>query len=300
VSQPPPTLPPAPQYPPPPPAGSPPPTPPAGGGGMKRQTIVAAVTAGVVLLGGVGAFAATQLGKDDPPDCTQAPRPEGCPVVTGATGPDATGTTGATGPTAATGATGPTAATGATGPTATTGTTGVTGATGATGATGVTGRLTGDEYAIGGGQATVTVPTGWELLGLSEDGNQIGMVDPNGNWISLEVYRFGEAVTAAFAARDFLDVVIIGDEAYSDVVPEEAVTTAPLGSITEGAYILYAGTWTTQQGAFDVNGYVQVSVKADGTALFAWVESPGEWVEEQSNSIWNSVVVPAIESFSAT
>jgi hypothetical protein len=273
---------------------------------MKRQTIVAAVTAGVVLLGGVGAFAATQLGKDEP-NCTQVPPPQGCPVLTGATGPGSTGATGATGPgptasTGTTGATGPTAP--VTGPTAPTGATGiVTGATGATGATGGTGPvvLTGDQYDIGGGAATVTVPTGWTLAGQSDDGRQIGIVDPNNNWISVEVFQYEQAQTAAFASKDFVDVVILGDEAYSNVEAAEAVAFGePAGSVTEMAYVTYNGTWTTQQGAFDVEGYVLAAVKADGGAMFMWVETPNEWDAVAMDTIYWSILDPAIQSFAAS
>lgn len=297
MSQPPPTLPPAPQYPPPPPAGYQPSPPPAGGTGMKRPAIVAAVTAGVVILGGLGAFAATQLGKGDAPNCTQVPPPEGCPTPTGATGPGTTGASGPTGPTATTGATGL-----VTGPT-----TPVTGATGTvtgavTGATGATGGIPeGDPYVLGGGQATVTVPTGWEVSG--SDDTTIALFDPFGNWVFFEVFAFDGSVAATDAANQFIEAWITGSESYSNVVLSDPATVfneLPFGTITDSSYIYYTGTWTTQQGAADVAGYVLASVKDEGTVLFAWVESAGEWIPEQMDAIFNLVVRHANDSFAAS
>jgi hypothetical protein len=108
-------------------------------------------------------------------------------------------------------------------------------------------------------------------------------------------------VTAGFASKDYVDVVIVGDEAYSDVEQAEAAAFGePFGSITESAYVSYSGIWTTQQGAFDVQGYVLASVKADGTVLWAWVETGEEWVQADMDTIFFSVVDPARQSFAAS
>jgi hypothetical protein len=247
---------------------------------MKKPIIIAAVAAGVVIVGGLGALVATSLGgSDEPVDCSVTPLPEGCPipVIDGGTGP--TGTTGSpTGPTGATGV--------------------VTGATGATGGpTGSTGS-TGETVTIGGGQVVVPVPAGWEVVSQGE--TTVALLDPLSNYVVFEFFEFGEAVTASFAAQDYVDVVIVDNEAYSNVQTADAQAGFdPFGSITDSAYVDYSGTWTTQQGAFEVVGTVIAAVKADGTTLFTWIETEGTWEQADTDSV-SVVVGPTVNSFGAS
>ncbi len=135
----------------------------------------------------------------------------------------------------------------------------------------------------------------WSVQGQSDDGTAAFLSDGLSEFLYLEQGSADPTTDGASAAANVAQSALSADNGYSQVQVSDPIPHDP-GPLNTLGEVDYSGVWSDAQGSFEVEGFIAVGIRADGTALIVWLEGspPGTLTANQGS--WQPMINNALNT----